>query len=433
MPTRLNETAIKRMKAPMRERTVSIEGTRGLSLILRPDGTKYYYFRKTLRGKAFKHYIGSVEDFTLEQAKAEADRANKNIKQGFQPGRVSKQSGSLTFQQAYELYVASPEFSEKSPRYQDEFKLLLEKYAVQGKGMSPARRQLQNSATHLAKHKVGFVLLVDLSESLAREFYAAVKQNADGSNPARRANLVKSHCKVIFDYMLLNQATDLRSNPFSFDVPRQKARVRDRVFSKSELERLIACFGAEPEKRRQFLNCCLLTGWRNGELAKMRWVELEWDVAIAAHNHNDPRTVTIWNAPPSSNKSKRAIRFVLSNAISEQILSLPRQNEWVFTYGNMNAGGDGLPMTPPTKRVREIMCELGFPGTPTLHTIRHTLVTTLKEQGFAAAAIDRFLGKDVKEGAASHGAYDHADSLAEKLTIAGAWESYLKSLGFGSN
>ena len=50
----------------------------------------------------------------------------------------------------------------------------------------------------------------------------------------------------------------------------------------------------------------------------------------------------------------------------------------------------------------------------------------------AAAAIDRFLGKGVKEGAASHGAYDHADSLAEKLTIAEAWESYLKSLGFGS-
>ena len=433
MPRTLNETAIKRMRAPDREQTISIEGARGLSLILRPDGTKYYYFRKTLRGKAFKHYIGSVEDFTLEQAKSEAESARKNIKQGFQPGRVSKQSGSMTFQKAYDIYISSIEFAEKSPRYQLEFKLLMEKYAVQGKDISAARRQIQDSAIHLARHKVGFVLLVNFTESLAREFYAAVKQNADGRNPIRRANLVKSHCKVIFDYMLLNEATDLLSNPFSFDVPRQKARVKDRVFSKSELEHLIKKFGAEPEIRRQFLNCCLLTGWRNGELGKMRWNELEWDVPITAHNHNDPRTVVVWNAPPSSNKSKRAIRFVLSNTVSKEILSLPRLNEWVFSYGKRNPGGDNLPMTPPTKRVRMIMSELGFSGTPTLHTIRHTLVTTLKEQGFAATAIDRFLGKDVKEGAPSHGAYDHADSLAEKIIIAEAWENYLQSLGFWSS
>ena len=39
------------------------------------------------------------------------------------------------------------------------------------------------------------------------------------------------------------------------------------------------------------------------------------------------------------------------------------------------------------------MSELGLSGSATTHTLRHTAVTYLKEMGFSAAAVDRFLGK----------------------------------------
>ena len=45
------------------------------------------------------------------------------------------------------------------------------------------------------------------------------------------------------------------------------------------------------------------------------------------------------------------------------------------------------------------MNKLNIPGTLSLHSIRHTLVTRLKEFGVPAANIDKFLGKSVREGA----------------------------------
>lgn len=105
-------------------------------------------------------------------------------------------------------------------------------------------------------------------------------------------------------------------------------------------------------------------------------------------------------------------------------------NIFVFTYGNMNKGGEEIYMTPPTKRVRSIMNKLNIPSTLSLHSIRHTLVTRLKEFGVPAANIDKFLGKSVREGASSHSTYAHSDSLTSKLAVVNRWDEYLISLGY---
>ena len=46
-----------------------------------------------------------------------------------------------------------------------------------------------------------------------------------------------------------------------------------------------------------------------------------------------------------------------------------------------------------------------------------TLVTCLSASGVPAAEIDRFIGKRVSEGAASHAAYDFAPKLIEKNAL----------------
>lgn len=428
MKRRWSEVAIKRKKFDGKAMDFTIQGGHGLFFRVEERGT-YYKWRKMHAGRNHRAHIGSVHEVGLSEALDTAQKFSKNVREGLPPRFSLNANSGLTFQQLYEAYTSSQEFNARSPNYREQFKLRMEKFAVEGSNLTAARQSKSNSRQELNRNKISAVSVDRIDQQIGRQLWSNIK----GASGQETARLVKSHCKAIIDWAAQEMGVSMQINPFSFDVPRTPRARRERVFSYKELARLILAFQNEPQVKREFLNCCLLTGWRNGELRHMRWEELEWNVPIAAHSHNDPRTVTIWTAPPSSNKSKRAIRFVLTEAMSEQILSLPRQNEWVFTYGNTNAGGDGLPMTPPTKRVRQMMSELGFPGTPTLHTIRHTLVTALKEQGFAANAIDRFLGKNVKEGAASHGAYDHADSLAEKLTIAEAWESYLKSLGFGSN
>ena len=45
-----------------------------------------------------------------------------------------------------------------------------------------------------------------------------------------------------------------------------------------------------------------------------------------------------------------------------------------------------------------------------------------------AAEIDRFIGKQVSEGTASHAAYDFAPKLVEKKRVADTWSKIVKSL-----
>ena len=87
-------------------------------------------------------------------------------------------------------------------------------------------------------------------------------------------------------------------------------------------------------------------------------------------------------------------------------------------------------MTRPAKTVREIFNKIGLSSEHKLHTLRHTMVTRLKEFDVSAAEIDRFLGKSVREGSASHSTYAHSDSILAKLRVAETWESHLANLGY---
>jgi hypothetical protein len=58
-----------------------------------------------------------------------------------------------------------------------------------------------------------------------------------------------------------------------------------------------------------------------------------------------------------------------------------------------------------------------FNDPSTLHDLRRILVTCLSASGVPAAEIDRFIGKRVSEGAASHAAYDFAPKLIEKNAL----------------
>ena len=55
-------------------------------------------------------------------------------------------------------------------------------------------------------------------------------------------------------------------------------------------------------------------------------------------------------------------------------------------------------------------------------------MTYLSESGVPAAEIDRFIGKQVSEGAASHAAYDFAPKLGEKKKVADTWATLVKRL-----
>ena len=422
LPKNWTETAIRRYRFTGSRQTFTIPNTRGLNFNVRSDGS-YYEWRMMKDGQTFKCHIGSVHELSLEQAKEKARRFRQNVKSGLPPQRDEVSSKDLMFQDLYAAYIASSEFSSRKPSYQEVFKYRIEKYAASPVGEKQLNNASDQSKKELNKNKLSSIYISAIDERIARQFWASVK---DASNP-HVAKAIKSHCKTIIDWAMQDLGCDLPTNPFNFSIPRTSKQQRQNIFSDGHLEQLIQLFQSEQQPKRQFLLCSLLTGWRNGELAKMKWDQIEYDVAVPKTN----RKVAIWNAPADILKSNRNTRFVLTRRFISQIHELPQISDYVFSYGNTGAGGDALPMTPPTKRVRHIMCKIGLSEGYSLHTLRHTLVTRLKELDVPAANIDRFLGKTVREGSSSHTTYAHSDSLNSKLTVAMEWEKHLISLGFG--
>ena len=421
MPKHWTEISIKRKKFSGKRESHTIAGTRGLQFTVKEEGT-YFEWRMTHKGRAYKMHIGSVQEVSMEAAKSQCELYRQNVKGGLHPRHCLETHGDLTFQQAYDAYVMSSEFAGLKPDYQANFRYRMEKYAVDGTDISPLQSVLREKQSIFQHNKIGALKLSSITEQLARQLWSTIKDTENHSV----AKIVKSHCKVVVDWTMQNKGLQLQFNPFGFSVPRLPIQKNNAFFTDAHLTLLIWEFSIQQSPKRQFFNCVLLTGWRNGEIAKMRWDEIEYGVRVP----NTNQIVTVWNSPGESNKSNEATRFVLTERVVRQIESLPKLGEYVFSYGNRDAGGHDLPMTRPAKTVRKIFNKIGLSGEYKLHTLRHTMVTRLKEFDLSAADIDTFLGKKVREGSSSHNTYAHRDSFLAKLRVADTWESHLVNLGY---
>ena len=418
------EIAIKRKKFEGKRKTHTIPNTGGLSFSVREDGT-YYEWRMMRCGENYKVHIGSVYEFSLEEAKNQAHQYRQNVKLGLPPQFDSLNQSALSFQDAYDEYISSREFNDLKLSYRKTFIFRMEKYVVLTKNSTSTRDELRKAQVELKKNKLADVSLSSITEIVARQMWSKIK-SAESANVAKA---IKSHCKIIVDWNMEHNGVVLETNPFNFSVPRTNQKKREKFFTDTEIGKLISEFKEQASPKRQFFNCALLTGWRNGEITKMRWDEIEYGVKVP----NSNQVIAIWNSPSESNKSNQATRFVLTDRIVRQIDSLPRLGEYVFSHGNKDHGGHDLPMTRPAKTVRKILNKIGLSDEYRLHTLRHTMVTRLKEFDVSAADIDRFLGKSVREGSASHSTYSHSDSILAKLRVAETWESHLVNLGFGGD
>ena len=388
---------IESLKPSTREQTLS-EKISALSIRITKSGA-YYFFRHKRFGKI---QIGPVSDLSLAEARDTANHYKSLTRKGINP-RDAKPSKQITLSEAYELFISSKSINERKPNYVYVFKLRCQKYLIP---------------------RLGKYHLTELSEDVVTDFWKWLKANADGRNTDNTAKQVIAHLSSIIQWA--NETlpgVSLKSNPTNFRK-NFKQQTRQRVFSNGELKLIIREFKNLPSPFQQFMMCVLLTGIRNGELALMRWSEIERDVPASTIQPNEKRKLNIWNCPHTTSKSAEPIKYVLSDEVLSYIDSLPRINAFVFTTGR----GIETHITSQSKEAAKIRSKLAFNDPWTLHDLRRTLVTYLSESGVPAAEIDRFIGKRVSEGAASHAAYDFAPRLMEKKRVAEAWAITVRSL-----
>ena len=397
MPIKFTTRFVESLKPSETEQTYA-DADSALSIRTVRSGA-YYFFRHKRFGKK---QIGRVGTVSLADAREVANAFKSLARKGVSPQQGNANTNP-TLINLYEEYIASKRFHANSPAYQKLFQSRCKKYVLK---------------------KLGNYRVSEITESVAKDFWKWVCKNADGKNKENTAILCSSHLSAILEWANDSLPNfSISTNPTRFRKNFSKTE-RTRVLSQSELRLVLSEFQNQHSPFREFLICTLLTGIRNGELAKMRWSEIEINVTASDLNSITNETLSVWNCPAETSKHKQPVRYVLADDVVKLVLSLPRINSYVFTTGR----GADTHITSQGKEAAKIRSKLAFNDPWTLHDLRRTLVTHLSESGVPAAEIDRFIGKRVSEGAASHAAYDFAPRLLEKKRVAEAWSQTIRSL-----
>ena len=225
------------------------------------------------------------------------------------------------------------------------------------------------------------------------------------------------------------------TNPVVGTVKAGEERSRERVLAAAELAAVWR--GSRTDEHSRIVQLLLLTGQRRGEIAGMRWRELDFERGQ-------------WSLPPERTKNGRRHDVPLSAQAANLLRTIERRGDRELLFGKAEGpfSGWGLPKRRLDARIARQRAEqrLGRPLAAgekpsaddalvpwTLHDLRRTVVTGMNELGIqphiVEAVVNHISGRG-KAGVA--GVYNRATYAAEKRMALQAWADHLDQiLGIG--
>ena len=314
-------------KALPREKEYRIHDGNGLYFRVRPSGAKSWLFSFSLPGnrQLFRMPIGSLDDVSLKEARNKVIELRKLVAEGIDP-RTAKAAAIASNAQAITMQVLFDTWIE------------FEKITCR---VAPTwiKRHEDRWRLHL-KTVLGNILARDITRAHLATALDAMSRK--GIKEETRKAL--STLNLMMDYALNRHL--IEQNPARLLKPKDFAatagRPRDRVLSLPELRRLWLALdqaSSTIQSNEQIsamsivttsaIKLLILTGARRGEIAAMRWDELNLDEGV-------------WLLPSERTKNRQAHTVYLSLLVVEVIQSLlpiSGQSKFVFDTGQYRDGG----------------------------------------------------------------------------------------------
>ena len=301
-----------------RENEYRIHDGNGLFFRIRPSGAKSWLFSFSLPGdrKLFRMPIGSLNDVSLKEARNKVIELRKLVAEGIDP-RTAKAAAIAANTQAITMQVLFDTWLE------------FEKITCR---VTPTwiKRHEDRWRLHL-KTTLGNIFARDITcAHLATALDAMTRK---GIREETRKAL--STLNLMMDYALIRHF--IEQNPARLLKPKDFAatasRPRDRVLSLPELRRVWYALDQASDTTqsdRQIsamsivttsaIKLLILTGARRGEIAAMRWDELNLEMGV-------------WLLPSERTKNRQAHTIYLSSLAVEIITSLqPLSGNSVFVF-----------------------------------------------------------------------------------------------------
>lgn len=371
----------------------------GLYLQVSPAGAKSWIFRFQLNGRRRDMGLGSLDVFSLADAREKATGARRLVAQGVDPidhraaqqaETVAAAAKSVTFRQAAEAYIDANRAGWRNAKHASQWSSTLERYVYPSFGHLPVGSidtalvckvldPIWQTKTETASRVRGRI------ESILD--YAKVRGQRDGENPARW------HGHLEFTYPAKGEIAPVQhheSLPYS-DMPAfwPKLQVQDGLGARA-------------------LELTILTAARTGEVLGARWSEIDLDDKT-------------WRIPGERMKAGREHVVPLSDSAVALLrkLAAVRLGDHVFPGQVADRPLSNMVMHMTLRRMKVDVTPHGF---------RSTFRTWVAEQtNFAAEVAEAALAHTQDDKVIA--AYQRGDFAKKRRALMVAWANYIEGRG----
>ena len=309
----------------------------GLWLRFTPAGRRWWFLRYRFRGRDRELGLGSVDEVGLKEARQNAARARRQIREGLDPieerRKARAQSSAPTFAECAKRFLTANQVAWRNTKHRAQWSSTLEAYAypvlgeqpVNAVGVADVLRVLE--AVWTAKPETASRLRGRIERVLD---WARARGFRHGENPARwRGHLDK----------LLPKRSQVRAVRHHAALPWR------------EVPAFMTALRAREGIAARVLEFAVLTAARSGEVRLMGWDEVDGEV---------------WAVPAERMKAKREHRVPLSPRALEILNELPHLDGAELAFPGMRAGRplSDMSLTAVLKRMdRDDLTVHGFRST----------------------------------------------------------------------
>jgi integrase len=362
---RLTVKDVEARRAGASRREIPDDYLRGLYLIIQPTGAKSWAVRYRLGGKPTKHTIGSYPAFGLKEARDKGAEILRAVAEGHSPRRAAGGTVAAAVEQFIERHGKN--YRPKTLYY--------------------VRAWLQYAVDAWGDRKL---------DSLAR---ADVRSMLDRIEAPMVANRVHGIVRKFFNWCVEN---DLIANSPATGVRAPNKEVsRDRVLTDDELREVWRA--VENDSHGPIVRLLILTGQRRGEVAGMRWSELDLDSAL-------------WTLPRERVKNDRRHEVPLS----KQAVAILRQVPCI-------SDSSVFALAEPHNGLQRLKEKVGVESW-TLHDLRRTCTSGMARLGVGIAVIEKILNHVSGSFAGIVGVYQRHEFADEKRAALQQWADHVERL-----
>lgn len=392
----LTDTALRNIKPDSKQ--YKLADTRGMYLLITPQGGKYWRLKYRYGGKEKTLALGVYPEVSLKEAREKRDKARKLLSEGNDPSQLKKQ-------EKLKQRINSENSFEKVAREWHEHQIL----GWTGRHARSVIRRLELDLFPTLGSR-------PIHEITAPQLLAVLRQieARDAIDIAHRALQTSGQ---IFRYAI---ATGKAERDISADL-RGALRTRKKEnyarLSEKELPEFLLKlkeYDGDLQTKLAF-KFLLLTFVRTGELRGARWEEInfeksEWRIPAERMKMRDPHIVPL----------------------STQTITVLKELEPVSSHREHLFPNRNKPMSCISENtLLYALYRMGYHGRATTHGFRATASTILNEHGFRSDVIERQLAHAERNKVRA--SYNHAQYLPERREMMQWWGNYLDALAEKGN